>query len=74
MNERNPKRKVVSTLIARFVCNKRAAAIILGALYSAFLFSLFVCRFFLPTGYAGTGAPNFMPFKTIAVYLSGQPS
>ena len=57
-----------------YLSSKRAVAIILGALYSVFLFSLFVFRFFLPTGYAGTGAPNFIPFKTIAVYLSGEPA
>ena len=54
-----------------YLYSRRAVAIILATLYSAFLFLLFVFRFFLPTGYAGTGDPNFIPFKTIAVYLSG---
>ena len=51
----------------------RVVAIVVAALYSALLFMVFVFRFLL-SGYAGIGDPNFIPFKTIAVYLSGEPS
>ena len=56
-----------------YLYSTRAAAIILATLYSALLFMVFVFRFLLP-GYAGTGDPNLIPFKSIAVYLSGEPS
>ncbi len=55
-----------------FLFHKRAAAIILAVLYSAYLFFVIVLN--VPSGYVVRGAYNLIPLKTILTYLSGYPT